>query len=197
MTEKYISTLIQMTGEKHDIEIVKYGMCALVDAIRSIIIILILGYLYDNIFSSVLFLLFNFIGTSTLGGYHFKTRTRCLLGTILLWHTTLLFEPYICKYKKSIVIGIAIACVVLVAIFAPAEHVNKPLPFCKIKKLKILSIVFVLCITALLLILQISGRKTGILLINLLEIVISMIIGKGASLYVVKRKRCKDRCASC
>ena len=36
MTEKYISTLIQMTGEKHDIEIVKYGMCALVDAIRSI-----------------------------------------------------------------------------------------------------------------------------------------------------------------
>lgn len=68
MKENRVECLIRLTGEEHDTDIVAYGMEALRDGGKTFFVIMLLGAISHHILDSILYLLFSFIGTSTLGG---------------------------------------------------------------------------------------------------------------------------------
>lgn len=108
-----------------------------------------------------------------------------------MWKITIELTPFVNNVHFNSVLGfLLILCFGLVVMFSPAEHINKPLSKSDYYRLKTISTVLVICTCLIIILLNVNGKKTGILSVNLIEIVISMIIGKEACRYA-KRKKCQ------
>lgn len=81
--------LIEVTGEEHDPDIVKYGVDILTDGIITFMIILCLGVVTHRLAESLIYMIYSVCGTATMGGYHCNTRKYCLFLTIVLWILTI------------------------------------------------------------------------------------------------------------
>lgn len=183
--------LIHLSGENHDEEIVAYGIGILRDGVVTMITIMAIGTACGRIWESAIYLLFSMLGTSIMGAYHCRTRIRCLLCTILCWIAMVISTDVVDGVLGNVsIIGISILLLAIVGILAPAEHENKPLTPLSYKKNKIISIYFNIFIVLLIFCSIMLYRKLAIvLLINQIEIVMSMIIGKGVCRYA-KEKHC-------
>lgn len=189
MITKIESYLTDYLEENDDIEVILYGVEVLGEAILTVVVLGILGMITDRFQETVIFIICSILGIGTLGGYHCNTLKRCIALTIFLWFITIAFlNPFI-KIVEQIGIGkLEVILLIFVIIMAPAEHINKPLTKSLKKKLKMLAVcecfVTILIITLLC---DTNQKLAGTLLINVTEVVISMIVGKGVNSYV-KRK---------
>lgn len=66
--EKFVSKLINITGRQHNIEIVTYGLYAIIDGLETITVIILLGVVTGKMNCSLIYLLMSFVGTGTMGG---------------------------------------------------------------------------------------------------------------------------------
>ena len=189
---KIVDKLIVLSGDE-DRETIEYGLSILLDGIITITVIMALGILFGKIVESCIFLLFGIVGTSTLGGFHCKTKLRCMVSTLIMWGL-MLMGTYQLKFlgRNTNVVVSSVIMLVLVAVLAPAQHENKPLTAHDIQRNKTWSLIFCGIVTACICVLgKYDAKYTGYLFINYVEIVSSMIIGKGVYWYA-KRKDSKN-----
>lgn len=84
MKAEIIEYLIHLTGEEHDSDIVTYGFEALLDGLKTICVVMVLGFVSHYYQESMIYLLFSFVGTSTLGGgITLKLESVALYGRFL------------------------------------------------------------------------------------------------------------------
>lgn len=198
--------VIELTQEEHDIEVVSYGMQILGDGIKTILIIIILGILVGHLVESVIYLGFSLLGTCIMGGYHCKTQGRCLLCTVLLWGIMLYLSATLQMSSVSSFLKYILCVILLIVLFlAPAQNVNKLLSKKVYMANRRYSVCFCFGITVTIMLLMDKYPQTAmLLLINYVEIVVSMIFGKGVYWYVKgkdgqtggKSSR-KDGCSYC
>ena len=189
---KIVDKLIVLSGDEER-ETIEYGLSILLDGIITITVIMALGILFGKIVESCIFLLFGIVGTSTLGGFHCKTKLRCMVSTLIMWGL-MLIGTYHLKFfwKKTNVLVLSVVMLLLVAVLAPAQHENKPLTVNDIQRNRIWSLIFCGIVTACICVFgKYDAKCTGYLFINYVEIVFSMMIGKGVYWYA-KRKNSKN-----
>ena len=189
---KIVDKMIVLSGDEER-EIIEYGLSILLDGIITITVIMALGILFGKIVESCIFLLFGIIGTSTLGGFHCKTKLRCMVSTLIMWGL-MLMGIYELNFfgKNAYVVVLSVIMLVLVAMLAPAQHENKPLTAHGIHRNKTWSLIFCGIVTACICVFgKYDAKCTGYLFINYVEIVFSMMIGKGVYWYA-KRKNSKN-----
>lgn len=189
---KIVDKMIVLSGDEER-EIIEYGLSILLDGIITITVIMALGILFGKIVESCIFLLFGIIGTSTLGGFHCKTKLRCMVSTLIMWGL-MLMGIYELNFfgKNAYVVVLSVIMLVLVAMLAPAQHENKPLTAHDIHRNKTWSLIFCGIVTACICVFgKYDAKCTGYLFINYVEIVFSMMIGKGVYWYA-KRKNSKN-----
>lgn len=193
--ESYIANYLE---ENENLEVITYGMEILLEGFLTIMVLGTLGIITNYIKETVIFLICSILGIGTLGGYHCNTLKSCIVLTIFLWFTTIKFVDLFTSIIDCIGIGnMEFLLVSVVLALAPAEHINKPLEKALKIKLKVAAVCE--CLFAILLITifcNVDQRLAGILLINVTEVVISMIIGKGVNVYV-KRKNGKSNDPGC
>lgn len=184
--------LIEVTGEEHDPDIVKYGVDILTDGITTFMIILCLGVVTHRLAESLIYMIYSVCGTATMGGYHCNTRKCCLFLTIVLWILTIYMNS-VSKYFLIfpwylIILGMTL---VLVYLYAPVVHENKNVSDAVWKKNRRTALWMETGTTVLIIILHIMNWKlAGIFLVNKVEVVILMLMGRRKCVNAEKQK-CK------
>lgn len=191
--EIFVWKLINMTGSKHDAEIVSYGLYAIIDGLETIIVIMLLGAITNKINTSVIYLLMSFVGTGTMGGYHCSSRKCCMGVTIMMWGICALFSfPFSIGIRNEWILLSLPLLFILVYILAPVQHRNKPLSKRILIRNRKLALVLDITISFLIILLMNPFKELAcVLWILKLEIIISMMIGK-----VVNRNVTGNQCES-
>lgn len=187
-----VNGLIEITGEEHDPDIVRYGVDILTDGIITFMTILCLGVITHCLVESLIYMIFSVCGTATMGGYHCKTRKSCFFLTIILWILTicmnLVFKYFFVFPWYLVMLGLT---AVLVYFYAPVVHENKNVSDAVWKKNRRIALWMETGTTVLIIILHIMNWKlAGIFLVNKVEIVILMVMGRRKGLDA-KEKKCK------
>ncbi len=161
MSAKITAFLIeQKIISAEDREIYEYGFELLLADLFNFSLILLIGGIAHQLWSTALYILI-FVGLrSVCGGYHAKTHLRCHIGTIgvyilflLLLHATVLMES-----NALILWGDFIAAIPII-LFSPIPHANKPLSETVRKRNRIWSIVLFFLLFLISLLLGYFGRQ--------------------------------------
>lgn len=114
--------------ECEDEEVYAYGTELLYSAALNILLAIIISLITNTVYPTFLFMLSFVIIRQYIGGYHAKTHIGCMsiLGTVLVLFSRLV---YFIPSESEMVISTVLTAVsaVLVIVFAPVEHPNKPL----------------------------------------------------------------------
>lgn len=194
--ESYITNYY--LNENEDLEVIIYGLKILLQGFLMIMILGILGIVTNYKKETLVFLICSIIGIGTMGGYHCNRLRNCILLTFFLWFTTIGFSDLFNVIINFIGIrNIEFILFLAVLLLAPAEHINKPLE--KVLKIKLKTVAICEFLFAIILVTSFYNtdqRLANILLINIVEVVISMIIGKGVNINA-KRKNGKTNDSGC
>lgn len=108
----------------NDQAIYQYGFEALISSITGTLILLIIGFITNNLKNAIIYeLLFTLLRRHT-GGYHCKTHFRC----IFMYNSIFVFIIFVQKYINVtlIVMIIILLCInVILWIFTPVKNINK------------------------------------------------------------------------
>lgn len=137
-----------------DRELYEYGFELLLADLFNFSVILLIGGIAHQLWSTVLYILI-FVGLrSVCGGYHAKTHLRCHVSTIGVYvlFLLLLSTQTVAENRMLLLLGDLIAAIPI-ALFAPIPHANKPLSETVRKRNRIWSIIlfFLLFMLAVLL----------------------------------------------
>ncbi|MEF9992530.1 MAG: accessory gene regulator B family protein [Romboutsia sp.] len=126
--------------DKEDYEVYKYGFEILIAFITNIVIVLIIGLLFNKIFYSIVFLACYCPIRQFAGGYHANNYTNCLLIFILIFILTMNIPLNVDSQIYTLIIfTISTLSCIGIFILAPLEHRNNPLTLSEIKKYKKIS----------------------------------------------------------
>lgn len=134
-------------------EIYSYGVEQALVMLMNIITTLIIGFCFDMIWQSIIFMIIYLPLRSFAGGYHASTVLRCYMLGIILTITYLIINKFIPDTDFVISIITVIASMIIF-IFAPVETSNKPLDHTELsvykKKTRIILLSDICIITILL-----------------------------------------------
>lgn len=120
-----ITLRLQKVGVIQDkFEIYKYGFELLISSLIGISLILIIGYLSNTFFDSLVFLICFILLRQCTGGYHSKTYLSCNLSFITVYLIFIYYRNYIMFSHKELIISVIISLVIIL-LLAPMEHKNK------------------------------------------------------------------------
>ncbi len=122
---------------KEDYEVYKYGFEILIACTVNILILLIMGVLFNKLFYSIVFLLCYCPIRQFAGGYHANNYTKCLLIFLFIFTLTMYTSTNVGSQIYTLMTFI-ISTLNYVGIFilAPLEHRNNQLTLGEIKKYK-------------------------------------------------------------
>lgn len=120
---------------------IKYGLEAIYLLISKFVVVfivsIILGLWKETL---ILLLLFNFL-RATAFGIHASKSIYCWISSII----SFIFIPYICKnyvFPNLFLIIVAVCCIILFALYAPADTIKRPLINAKKRKIyKIITLI--------------------------------------------------------
>ena len=112
--------------EENELPIYKYGLSGFLNSLFQTLIIMLLGILTDSVMETIVFLLVLSSVRRFLGGYHAKTKARCMIMDISMWWgTTYTCEIY-SKYNMcAITFIICIFSLYVTCRYAPVENIHK------------------------------------------------------------------------
>ena len=176
-----IERIITFSGKDYDQEIIKYGFVVIRNGVLSVAIILMCGIIENKLVESLLYLFCNLIIYTKVGGYHAKTQIGCLMITVATWKVALIFSS-ICM-DINIFLGVILGGVYIILVWknAPVLHPNKArFGEAITKKQRIVAIVRLLIGYGLIIVFWSTHKQeySGILMMGISEIIISMLIGK-------------------
>ncbi len=161
-------------------EIYLYGFKLIISDIINFSIVLLLGTILNSTINAIIFLLLLLLVRRYTGGFHAKTFVFCRLCMIVSFVSVLalsyLQQMFECPIAWNFTVNIL--CIVLISVFAPVEHHNKPLNEMQRKNNRKKAIISSILVSVLSLVLHKFGYQEGVFISNtLLLIVILMIIG--------------------
>lgn len=122
---KTITLRLQKVGVIQDkFEIYKYGFELLISSLIGISLILIIGYLSNTFFDSLVFLVCFILLRQCTGGYHSKTYLSCNLSFITVYLIFIYYRNYIMFSYEGLIISVIIS-LLIIFLLAPMEHKNK------------------------------------------------------------------------
>lgn len=127
-TEKVLAGMLLRDGiiSPDDVEIVEYGLENLGSSLLGMLITLVIGYCFDFLLGSFLLWLLIFPLRKNAGGFHAKTKGRCLLfSSAMLLVSIICFVQIGCSEKEYILIAIISSG--LIFFMAPVGNDNKHL----------------------------------------------------------------------
>lgn len=184
-----IKKIIELSECDYDEEIIKYGFITIFHGGLTMLIILCLGALVNRMIETILYLVcYLFLHTKT-GGYHARTFWGCISMTIFCWWLAVfqVFDFLFMNLKALGIIGVAV--LILINNNAPILHPNKIRYGNNPSKHDKKQILYrILIIDAFIIFFYTTGRIewAETLIMCMLEIVISIIIGKEVYTYEKK-----------
>lgn len=149
MKERFLNiTISYITRYQHyndaDIENLRYGLEGLYLTFTKLVLILLLAFILGiQKQLLILLVLFNIIRFTGFG-FHARTSLECLVcSTILFVGLPLLFSKLNLSSDKLLIIGLA--SLIILAIYAPADTVKRPLPNKKKRILRKTSTIVIAC----------------------------------------------------
>ncbi len=111
--------------EEEDSIFYQYGFEILIDTVLQTILMLIIGILLGKPMETLVFLIIFTSIRRYSGGYHADSKLKCTLVSTFVMLISIEF-PIFFTNRVSYIIG-AILSIITIWVFAPVEHVNRPL----------------------------------------------------------------------
>lgn len=114
--------------EQKDSDIYEYGFNLILSAIISILLVIIIGSIFELLPHTLLYLLFFIPIRSYAGGYHARTYFQCIFLFVAVFAVAVvitIFTPY--EYSNILILFFIIISMCLTYIFAPVKHENNPI----------------------------------------------------------------------
>ena len=177
MKEKYLNSTISFITKykkysEEEIENMRYSLEGLYLTFTKLVVIFALAIVL-NIFKEViiLLLLFNIIRFTGFG-FHAKTSLECLITSTLL----VVGLPYLILYlepNKWIMLSLGLISLIILAIFAPADTIKRPLPN---KKKRLYRKIGTIVIASIFIIISLIIKNTTISYLLILSLMIEAIM---------------------
>lgn len=168
-------------------EYYRYGIEITISSLLNIILIIVIGIIFRNVFESIIFLSFFMLIRQFTGGYHADTYFKCNLSFCISFISVLIM--YHSTYEKitiSLSGYISILCVAIILFLCPIENVNKPIPKYKRNFFKYVSAILGIVYGIIGTVLISLSIKYGVLILYTLVLVTALIIAA-----IIKDRGCK------
>lgn len=180
----YISNNIADYFVKHnavkeeDRDVIRYGVEISLSTLTSFILVLIIGFFTGCFLEGIVFLCMLMLVKKNTGGYHANSYLTCNLFTVSIFIINLLLYKAFEFMPAVICFLVGTASCMLIAFYAPCEHINHPLTPARKQKLKKISIFVSMLVLLFAFLLFILKFKIYIFIILVLTtICINLIVG--------------------
>lgn len=125
-----ISLHLRMAGyiSKDEEDVVSYYLQGLLSLLSVLLTVGIIAKVTSTVRISCIYYTVFFVGRYCCGGYHAKTSTKCYLLTLITYTFFLIFYKaiYLFSFVHVILFVLLLCSNMIIALFAPADTVNKP-----------------------------------------------------------------------
>lgn len=111
---------------KKEVNIINYGLESLIGNIIGLLVILVIGAFFDHIIDSLIVWLLAFPLRKYAGGFHARTRGRCLITSMGLNLVSYIIF-FQCRWKTMDIFLMALTFSIIIFFLAPVGTPNKPL----------------------------------------------------------------------
>lgn len=178
---------------KEDRKVYEYGFHLIFSDIINFSMILILGALLHQLVSSIVFLVTLCSVRQFTGGFHAKKYWICRTAMIITFLSVIIASVITTEYRhlQFVCILLNILDIILICIFAPIEHINKPLDSMQKKTNKQRAIILSALFSMASIILIIMDIHIGIVISNTLSSVVVLMV---VALIINKKGEKRDVC---
>lgn len=169
-------------------EIYLYGFKLIIADIINYMIIIALGIILKKFPESITFLLSLCVLRQFTGGFHAKTFWLCRISMVITYIGVLLITNFVLNsgFEIPIIIFISVATIMVIAIFAPIENVNKRLSKSQRKSNKLKSIIASIILSMASVVFVVENTKVGVtisitMLATIVLMFVAMAIKKGGN----------------
>lgn len=174
--------------KSEDEEVYEYGLQLLLSTVFNGIIALILAIISGTILQCICYLAVFVLLRKSAGGFHAKTHFGCCCILAVVLSLFIMFIKFVPNEAYGIVATIAVAfSVVIILIFAPLEHENKPISDRDKNRLGKISVIYAVLFTILVFVLFIAKLKMIMICVAL-----GMFTASGSMLVAVIEKKIKS-----
>ncbi|MBP3339110.1 MAG: accessory gene regulator B family protein [Lachnospiraceae bacterium] len=170
--------------DKDDWEIYYYGIYQLVMNTFEIITLLIIGYIMDEIFKCIVFVMAFSIMRIYAGGYHASTPLRCYCMTTFTTITSLLVMKYV-TINYFICYMVMLVSSIIILRVSPVETQNKPLDMLEKKIYRKKTLIALSIETIATILFSILRVSSVVICITTAEVVLCV-----ALIYEIVRRKC-------
>lgn len=174
--------------KSEDEEVYEYGLQLLLSTVFNGIIALILAIISGTILQCICYLAVFVLLRKSAGGFHAKTHFGCCCILAVVLSLFIMFIKFVPNEAYGIIATIAVAfSVVIILIFAPLEHENKPISDRDKNRLRKISVIYAVLFTILVFVLFIAKLKMIMICVAL-----GMFTASGSMLVAVIEKKIKS-----
>ena len=174
--------------KSEDEEVYEYGLQLLLSTVFNGIIALILAIISGTILQCICYLAVFVLLRKSAGGFHAKTHFGCCCILAVVLSLFIMFIKFVPNEAYGIVATIVVAfSVVIILIFAPLEHENKPISARDKNRLRKISVIYAVLFTILVFVLFIAKLKMIMICVAL-----GMFTASGSMLVAVIEKKIKS-----
>lgn len=127
ISEKIALFLCDNNKENENYELYNYGIFVLLSTVFHVLTIAVIGIFFGMFLESVVFYLSFIAVRKFAGGYHAKNSTNCYISSIVFSCALLFLIMQSGNFPSFVTPLILALSAVIIFIFAPVEHENKPL----------------------------------------------------------------------
>ncbi len=174
--------------KSEDEEVYEYGLQLLLSTVFNGVIALTLAIISGTVLQCVCYLAVFVLLRKSAGGYHAKTHFGCCCILAVVLSLFIMFIKFVPNEAYGIVATIAVAfSVVIILMFAPLEHENKPIIDRDKNRLRKISVIYAVLFTLLVFVLFIAKLKMIMICIAL-----GMFTASSSMLVAVIEKKIKS-----
>lgn len=174
--------------KSEDEEVYEYGLQLLLSTVFNGIIALILAIISGTVLQCICYLAAFVLLRKSAGGFHAKTHLGCCCILAIVLSLFITFIKFVPNEVYGIVAAIAVAfSVVIILMFAPLEHENKPISYKDKSRLRKISIIYLVLFALLVFALFIAKLKMIMICVAL-----GMFTASSSMLVAVIKKKIKS-----
>lgn len=162
--------------EAEDKEIYIYGYEILISSAIGVALVLILGFLFNLVIETVIFLAEFILIRQSCGGYHANSYLKCILSFMSVFVLVILaLNIFLVHYSYLIWIVLSAMCMSVMMELSPIENINKPLTQkTRSRNRKISIVLSAVVIIAAAILLGLDARKSLLIMLTLTAICLLM-----------------------
>lgn len=180
--------------KSEDKEVYEYGLQLLLSTVFNGVIALIIAVITKSVLQCICYLAVFIILRKSAGGFHAKTHLGCCCILAVVLSMFILFIKFAPTELYTVISIFAVVfSLIMIILFAPLEHKNKPIGEKDKKRLRKNSIIYTVFISAIILVLEVTNHKLIMVCLSLGMLTASAsmlvaVIEKRLSQYILEHK---------